>query len=294
MYTLSELLTEIYEETGLDSTKKTRIISRLNDFQRQICASEKWTWLEETFNVTTIANTDTYDIGIDNLLIKTVYQTTGGNKYQPLVEVKSAHEWDSLKNAFHTSKSDYPQYFHIREGQLQIFPKSSTSSNTITILYLKRPLPMETEDYSTGTISVTNGSTTVTGSGTLWASNVNAGDKIRINERWYEIASITNNTSLVLTKKYQGATESGITGYKIGSCPIIPEDFQSVLWKMYCEEFYTKNPDKDKRAMYQQMRMETMENLKNFSSSKSTSNIFEMGKRTLLNPNYDKPITVTY
>ena len=63
---------------------------------------------------------------------------------------------------------------------------------------------------------------------------------------------------------------------------------------MYCEEFYTKNPDKDKRAMYQQMRMETMENLKNFSSSKSTSNIFEMGKRTLLNPNYDKPITVTY
>lgn len=64
--------------------------------------------------------------------------------------------------------------------------------------------------YRTGTIAVTNGSTTVTGTGTAWVANVIAGYGIILPDgRLYEIASIVSNTSLTLRTGYLGATASG-------------------------------------------------------------------------------------
>jgi len=64
--------------------------------------------------------------------------------------------------------------------------------------------------YRTGTIAVTNGSTTVTGTGTAWVANVIAGYGIILPDgRLYEIASIVSNTSLTLRTGYLGATATG-------------------------------------------------------------------------------------
>ena len=69
--------------------------------------------------------------------------------------------------------------------------------------------------YRTGTVSVTNGSNTVTGVGTLWTSAVNAGDAFAIVDAnlnptgaWYEVVSVTNNTTLMLRQSYAGTTGS--------------------------------------------------------------------------------------
>ena len=63
----------------------------------------------------------------------------------------------------------------------------------------------------TGTVSVTNGSATVTGSGTLFSANVAAGDLFTIvgDNAWYEVASVSSNTSLTLSANYAGTTGSG-------------------------------------------------------------------------------------
>lgn len=64
--------------------------------------------------------------------------------------------------------------------------------------------------YRTGTVSVTNGSATVTGSGTLWVANAVAGYGIVLPDgRLYEIASVNSNTSLTLAVAYLGSTASG-------------------------------------------------------------------------------------
>jgi len=64
--------------------------------------------------------------------------------------------------------------------------------------------------YRTGTIAVTNGSTTVTGPGTAWVANVIAGYGVLLPDgRLYEIASIVSNTSLTLRTGYLGATATG-------------------------------------------------------------------------------------
>ncbi len=69
--------------------------------------------------------------------------------------------------------------------------------------------------YRTGTVSVTNGSKTVAGVGTLWTSAVNAGDAFALVDAnlnptgaWYEVESVTNNTTLVLKQFYAGTTGS--------------------------------------------------------------------------------------
>lgn len=64
--------------------------------------------------------------------------------------------------------------------------------------------------YKTGSVAVTNGSATVTGTGTGWASQVKAGDLFTLNrDRFYEVASVASNTSLTLAETYAGSTASG-------------------------------------------------------------------------------------
>ena len=87
-----------------------------------------------------------------------------------------------------------------------------------------------TPAYVTGTIAVTNGSPTVTGTGTAWNTsigsssprkNIRAGDFIFVGSAtqntvspaggWQKVLSVQSDTSLTLTANYAGATASGQT-----------------------------------------------------------------------------------
>jgi len=98
------------------------------------------------------------------------------------------------------------------------------------------------DDYSTGTVTATRGSTTVTGSGTLWntandfsVNNVRANGKIIINgsRTPYTVQSVTNDTTLVLTTAYTEATATAAgyvyfeDEYDLASDFLRPIDLQS-------------------------------------------------------------------
>lgn len=84
------------------------------------------------------------------------------------------------------------------------------NESTDTVSYL-------TPRYATGTVSVTNGSPTVTGSGTTWSTNLKAGDFIHVGDAvqrdptatWYEIDSVDSNTQITLTANYAETTAAG-------------------------------------------------------------------------------------
>lgn len=62
--------------------------------------------------------------------------------------------------------------------------------------------------YTTGTITVTNGSRAVVGSGTSWTS-VYENSKILLPDgAYYQIASVTDTTNIVLSQPYQGTSFS--------------------------------------------------------------------------------------
>lgn len=66
--------------------------------------------------------------------------------------------------------------------------------------------------YSTGTVTVTNNSTAVTGSGTTWISN-HVGGHIRVadGDHYYRISAVGSATTITLDTAYVGTTASGAT-----------------------------------------------------------------------------------
>jgi hypothetical protein len=69
----------------------------------------------------------------------------------------------------------------------------------------------------TGTVGVTQGSATVTGAGTSFLTQLSAGGIIRINSVDYYISAIASNTSLTLVAPYPGTTASGLTANGYGN-----------------------------------------------------------------------------
>lgn len=64
--------------------------------------------------------------------------------------------------------------------------------------------------YRSGTVAVTSGSTTVTGTGTSFAANSRVGDAfLGPDGRWYEVTNIASATVLSILPAYQGSTASG-------------------------------------------------------------------------------------
>lgn len=64
--------------------------------------------------------------------------------------------------------------------------------------------------YRIGTVTVSNGSTSVTGSGTAWVSaGVREGDFLFVNGLFGEIASVQSNTALTLVRGWPGSGASG-------------------------------------------------------------------------------------
>lgn len=65
-------------------------------------------------------------------------------------------------------------------------------------------------DYSTGTVAVTQGSVTVTGTGTLWRASVDAGMLLSVaGGQVYAVKAVASDTSLTLDRPYVEATGSG-------------------------------------------------------------------------------------
>lgn len=58
-----------------------------------------------------------------------------------------------------------------------------------------------TSVYTTGTITAASG-VNITGSGTTWTGNVTAGQYLFLGTRWYKIATVTDNTHIVLSEGY--------------------------------------------------------------------------------------------
>lgn len=61
-----------------------------------------------------------------------------------------------------------------------------------------------------GTVAVSNGSVTVTGTGTAFSTQLAPGGVICLNSVCYTIASVGSNTTLTLSTPYTGATASGL------------------------------------------------------------------------------------
>lgn len=128
----------------------------------------------------------------------------------------------------------YPNKDSSNEVRLQ-FNRGWEEETLIYGEYIKE-LP-DLREYTTGTLAVTNGSTTFTGTGTNWDTNVAVGDFIRVddNGKWYKVTAVGSATSITAvdpddgTSGYRGTTASG-KAYTVCRAPVdIPEVWQTAI-----------------------------------------------------------------
>lgn len=163
---------------------------------------------------------------------------------------------------------------------------SVTAGLTMSFNYKIRVPDMTFADYTTGTVTMTSGSPTVTGSGSSWLSNyiTTAGSAVNLNlylqptapkgdNNWYPVSSIASATSLTLSNIYPTtqATQSGVN-YTIGQMPLILEDFHDLLvYRPLMLYFSSIQKDIDKAEQFKALYMDGEERLAEYSGTKSVT-----------------------
>lgn len=249
----------------------------VNDAHRYLL--EKYFFNESSTTIPTVSQQQFYALPYNYSLLKTITITQGSLKWTP-TEIFTREDWDRL-NVF-PYYSDIPNNFFIYNGQIGIWPIPSTSANTLTFNYKIRVPDLSFSDYTTGTVTMSNGSLIVTGSGTGWLANYLpvAGSVLNLNlwlkvaapngdGNWYQISSIASATSLSLVNLYQGGTKSGAT-YIIGQMPLLLEDYHDLLvYRPLTIYFNSINHDDNKLKIYQDLYDQGIEKLDSYAGKKT-------------------------
>lgn len=189
--------------------------------------------VEDSDTDTTVASQQAYTIPKTLRKVSDIYVTVGSTIYTP-EKVYDPGRWSSVLQ-MELGESDVPLYQYIRGRQVLFAPAPATTGNTITFVGMSNTIDPSIADYTTGSITtITNGDTTVTGSGTSWNASM-VGRYIRIDDsdaanvgdnRWYKIASVTSTTVLELTEDYEGTSiAAGSATYTIGQAYPLPEAY---------------------------------------------------------------------
>lgn len=264
----------------------------INDEYRYLL--QKYFFNESSATIATVSQQQFYNLPYDYSKLKTGTITIGQLRWTP-TEILSREDWDNL-NVF-PYYSDIPNNYFIYNGQIGFWPIPSSTGNTVTFNYKRRVTDLSVADYSTGTVAVTNGSSTVTGTTTGFLANYLpvAGSVLNLNlwiklappggdGNWYQVSSIQSATVLTLVSTYQGGAISGAS-YVIGQMPVLLEDFHNLLvYRPLMTYFSTINQNAQKFDEFETLYNQGIKALDDYAGSKVV-NVNLRGRVNTVNPN---------
>jgi hypothetical protein len=276
-----------------DSTTLTTADTLMNAAEKRILTMRPWPFLEKKdTTLTTTASTAGYELPQKVSKVYAVTITVGSQLYTP-DEISSEEEWNYLNQT--TQTSDSVEYYYIRAGRIEFYPRPASSSNTITLYYRQVPKDLSIVDYTTGSIvSIANGATAVVGTGTTFTAAM-VGRYLRITDSdtankgdgfWYEIGTYTSATAIGLLKPYAGTSISaGTAAYTIGQMSLLPEGYHELpVYEAVKTYFSSIQPDRVKFKLFDQMSKEMLVQLVRDFSSK-TENVVIEDNFEIKNPN---------
>lgn len=268
---------------------------QMNEYIKRICSLKPWGFLEKTRSLSQVADQQFYELPNDLQKIESVYVTVGTTRVTPSLII-DREKWDDLNSG--SSSGNTPQFYYLYGNQIGFWPTpSANAASAITISYRRKALDLSLEDYNTGTITTaTAGDETIVASGSSFTSAM-IGRFIRITPSdvvansgdglWYEIASVTNGTTLELVKPYLGASISGGgAAYTIGQMPVLPEEFH-MLPAYYAAGVYysTKKLDLARAKEFKAEAVSMFNELNLAYGNKSSNPVLDSENDSFENPN---------
>jgi hypothetical protein len=260
----------------------------MNDCDRRLVNKFKLNEKQDTTQVT-VAGQQSYFTPYNYTKMIDLYVTIGNQRITP-VEVTDRATWDRMNQV--TYQANYPQWYYLFNGKFELLPIPSTSSLVITQNYKCISKDLSQADYTTGTVSITNGATALVGVGTTWTASM-VGRWVQIapssgDNEWYQIAAFVSTTALTLYKAYNGVTVAAGT-YTIGEMSILDPKFQDMSLFYALQVYYTsKVKDPISSKLYGGLYKDLLDQLNAEASSKSASPVVDSGddaEGVLINPN---------
>jgi hypothetical protein len=252
---------------------------------------------EKTQTASTVADQQFYTLPSEVLFVKAVKVTSNSIEY-PMEPIIDQETWDVL-NADVTGTSDIPTFYFVRPGfgingtEIGLFPTPASAGNTITVVYEAGDKDLANDEYTTGTVTLTNGSATVTGSGTTFtAAMVGRYFKGDNDGVWYRIATFTSATIIVLENVFEGTGAAGLS-YTIAEAFHIPEEMQILPIYYALAHYYDLKQEDQKSLKYRALFDKELRDGKRRWRHKSRGSVINKRRRFhLRNPNYP-PGTIT-
>lgn len=188
-----------------------------------------------------------YQFSADVLRISTIRCKNGTTWYTP-TEIDNEDDWNRL-NAI-TQTGNVVTHFFIRGArEVALYPvPSSNLSESLEVSFEPTQPLLRADDFTTGTVTVANGSVTITHSGTSFTPQM-VGRCFEVTDgsdtRYYRIASYTSSSVLKLENYYEGVSGSG-RSFRIGEVFKLPDEALEAPVEYATWRYETRQ--KDKRA----------------------------------------------
>jgi hypothetical protein len=190
------------------------------------------------------ANQQYYQFSSEVLRISEIRCLNGTNYYTPTL-VTSESEWNQRNIIAITG--NYPTHYYIRgfnEVGLYPIPLANTTAGII-ISFEPQHVDLTHDDFTTGTVTVSNGSVTVTHSASGFTQNM-VGRWLQVTDgtdgKWYKVTAFVSSSVVNLENYYEGIDGSG-RAFRIGEVMKIPNGYQDAPVYYAAERFYMTQND---------------------------------------------------
>lgn len=172
-----------------------------------------------------VAGQQYYQFPEDDQKLKEVIVSTGSYR-PPMEQIPDEFAWRMMNML---SIQGFPSHFWIKGSrEFGLYPTPANSvTDGIEMVFSPKHIEMTQDDFTTGSVTVTQNSTTITHSATgftakmvgQWFQNSDGTDG-----NWYRIASFISASSMELGNFYQGSSEI-TSSFRIGQVMDLPEEF---------------------------------------------------------------------
>ena len=165
-----------------------------------------------------------------------------GDQNIPLQVVNSQKIWDHFN---YVTINSYPTHFFPRRDDFGLWPIPD-AVYTINFASHLRDRNLTIDDFTTGTVTVTNNDATITHSATgFTALMVGRFFQATQDGFWYRIATFTDTANMELESVFEGSSGAGLS-YTIGESPELPDEAHILLAYGAIADYY-RGPVKDHR-----------------------------------------------
>jgi len=269
--------------------------SLINTSIKYYCALNggKWWFLEKLTTQDTVASQQAYVLPQSTRKIIDLYVTVGSTVYSP-VGIEDPALWKRILQS-NLGTGDRTLFYYRQGNQVLLAPTPASASNTITIRVRKNVKDLSVADYTTGTITATNGDETIVGAGTTFT--------VAMEERflrattgdmeWYEIEDFTDTTHLELVQKYEGTTVAG-SAFIIGQVSPLPETYQELPILRAVALYWKKEGDTNRARLFDEQAAILFDAMKQEADEKiEGAYLPPIGSMIFRDPNLPEPDTST-